>query len=310
LAQGLDQEGVPRIKVKKEAPLTWSLSSGDAWPVFVRRHVLGRPLRAAWLKAIALAGKRYSSNRVSVSPQGDLDLFFNDRASLAKASNDLKDLGRDLKGVPASLSSCRGLLFCPLAAIDTFGAGERLVAALKAKNFRPGQPLARVSIHGCGAGGALDCGVESFSDFRLIGARDRPPLVNQELLALSPHLDRLVSGCPGGALTPSKMPGMALDHCAASCTRCGLCLATDPSFYWPEPQGGYLRLELSGRRKFLGPGAYVQPVELIPRVKENMDSALERLAGLIALWQKERLPDEIVADYMARAGIMDFFKGV
>lgn len=306
LAQGEGQA----ISVTKEAPLTWSLRAGDAWPVFVRRHVLKSPMDALKLKEIALAAGRYGGNRLSLSPQGALDLFFNDRASLDKADSALGDLGRELKGVPASINSCRGLFLCPYAAVDTLALESGLVAALRSRGFRPGGSLASISIHGCPSGGGARCGVGAFADFRLIGARDGAPLIDQGILGLSPFLERLVSECPGKALSVPASGPNALDLDESSCTRCGLCLATDPSFHWPEPQGGYLRLELSGRRKALSAGAFIRPRELVARVDGNRAKVFDRMARLIAMWRKGRKPSEIIADYVDRLGLGDFFSGL
>jgi dissimilatory sulfite reductase (desulfoviridin) alpha/beta subunit len=298
----------PKAVAKKEGPLTWSVSVGDAWPVFVRRHVLARPLRASQVREIALAARRYAANRLALTPQGALDILFNDRASLGKAAGDLGSLGRELKGgVPASVASCRGLLLCPYAAADTLGAEAALLSSLRAGESGPGRAIAWISIHGCPSGGGGLCGVHSFTDFRLVGARDRPPLLDQGALRLSPHIRRLVSDCPGGALSEPPGGGDVLALDPGSCTRCGLCLATDPSFSWPEPQGGHFRLELSGRRKALGPGAFVAPRVLVPRVSGNEGEVFDRLAGLLALWRKEGHKDEIVADFVDRRGLGGYF---
>jgi dissimilatory sulfite reductase (desulfoviridin) alpha/beta subunit len=308
LAIGKSPEGIPKIMVKKEAPLTWSLTSRDLWPVYVRRHVLKFPCHANDLKMIALASKHFASNRVALSPLGDLDLFFNDKSSLIKASSELGDLGRELKGIPASISMCRGLLFCPLAAVDTFGVERDLIMALKGAKFQKGGALVSISIHGCPAKGGPNCGVLNFTDFRLIGTRLKPPLMDQELLKISPHLKKLIAECPGKALSQSQSKDSVMDLDPDSCLRCGLCLHLDPSFHFPGPQESRLTLECSGRHKILEKSAFREPRILLEGIGDNKSLVFQKLAALIKLWQNEKKQDELVYDYLERSGGFDFFR--
>jgi dissimilatory sulfite reductase (desulfoviridin) alpha/beta subunit len=306
LAGGGDGKAA-EIKVVKEAPLTWSLSRGDAWPVFVRRLVFTGPLRAKALKEAALAAKRYAANRLALSPQGDLDLFFNDRHSLTKAAEDLGTLGSELPGIPALIRSCRGLLCCPHAAVDSLSLAASLGERLKKTRLKADASLPEISIYGCPAAGGLDCGTPTFTDFRIIGMRDNPPLMDAELLKFSPRLDTLVAECPGKALKAAPDGGAPLELDEKACQRCGLCLSLDPSFYWPSPQGSYLRLELSGRRKRLGKDAFLKPLVLKERADGDGKELFRRLGDFIGLWRRDKLPGELIADFAKRRSLHGFF---
>jgi dissimilatory sulfite reductase (desulfoviridin) alpha/beta subunit len=308
LSQGLNPEGKPKIKVSKEGPLTWSLTTADLYPVYVRRNVLMSPQKAADLKVIALASKHYASNRVALSPYGDLDLFFNDRVSLEKAQEMLGELGRELKGVPAAITRCRGLLFCPYAALSTFEVERDLVRALRGKKFQPGAALVKVSIHGCPSGGTLNCGVLNFTDFRLVAKRRAIPTIDYKILKLSPHLEKLIHECPGEALSHSSDPELLLNLDSTKCTSCGLCLSLDPSFHFKGPQEGYLTLECSGRRKLLKDNCFKEPRVLLDNISQNRAEIFAKLTKLIELWHKERRPDELVYEYLERKDAWDFFR--
>jgi dissimilatory sulfite reductase (desulfoviridin) alpha/beta subunit len=310
LGRGLSQEGSEKSAAKREGPLSWSVTAGGAWPVYVRRVGPGRPARAAGLIEAARAAGRWGSGRLCLSPEGGLDIFFNDRESLQKASEHLGGSDPAAQGGPVAVSLCRGLLLCPLAAIDTFAAEKELLSALKERRVRPARPPIRVSIFGCPSGGGPGCGAEPFPDFSLTGARDRPPLISHDILALSPRLGELAAKCLGGALRQTGSPSRPLALDRGKCLRCGLCVSLDPSFFWPEPQGAYMRLGLSGRRRRLAEGAFIKPRELAPRIRENARAVFLRLADFAALYQKERAPGEIPADFVERAGLGDFFRGL
>jgi dissimilatory sulfite reductase (desulfoviridin) alpha/beta subunit len=295
------------IQVRKEGPLIWSLTRGDAWPVFVKRHVLSRPTPSKELKTLSRVSRRHGANRVCLSPQGDLDIFFNDRKSLEEAAQELEEVESDLKKIPASVSACRGLLFCPYACMDCFTARENLISAIKEKNFSSSRKLVHISIHGCQAGGGLDCGIPGFTDLRIVGHRQYPPRINQELAAQSPHLKDLISSCPGKALTLSEDSPKILELNPNLCLRCGFCVYYEPSFSFPEPQGGYFSLEVAGRRK-TDDMSFVSPWVLLARVTPKATPRVfQEISDLIGLWLHSALPDEILADFMDRTHLHDFF---
>jgi dissimilatory sulfite reductase (desulfoviridin) alpha/beta subunit len=204
------------------------------------------------------------------------------------------------------MSRCRGLFLCPNAAVDTLGLADRLDLAIR-EGAGDAKTALSVSIHGCPAGGGYECGVYEYTDLRIIGRRDRAPVPDQGLLALSPRLDALAEGCPGGALTRSEDPDRALDLDESRCVRCGMCLAMDPSFRWPAPMGSYLTLELSGRRRG-APRVYLAPKVLVPRA-DDPGRLVAQVAGLAALFRAGAAKNEILHDFMEREGLMGYFGG-
>ncbi|MDR2612471.1 MAG: hypothetical protein LBG06_06470 [Deltaproteobacteria bacterium] len=364
------------FKVVKEGPQAWSLAAGGSWPVYVRRRALSSPASAPELAELARVARRWGGGRLCLSPQGDLDIFFNDRESFLQAGappaagvpglpGGRRGTGRSVdgtgagpgsggtgptagggdpggvtgespspgpgstptagrrpsgrriredagsarparKGGPSLMSRCRGLLFCPNAAVDTLGAADLLLSILREDSPPSKTPLS-VSIHGCPAGSGFDCGVYEYTDLRIVGRRSRAPIPDQELLALSPRIRRLVEDCPSGALAPATDPGRILDLDEHACVKCGACLARDPSFHWPSPLGSYLTLELSGRRA-APPRAFLAPRVLVER-SEDQEGLFRRIAGLVALFRREGLKNEILSDFMDRTGLRDYFAG-
>jgi dissimilatory sulfite reductase (desulfoviridin) alpha/beta subunit len=207
-------------------------------------------------------------------------------------------------GGPALLSRCRGLLFCPNAAIDTLGAADLLMSILR-EDAPPSKTPVSISIHGCPAGCGFNCGVYEYTDLRIIGRRARAPVPDQELLALSPRLGALTEDCPSGALTASSAPGQVLDLDEGLCVKCGACLASDPSFRWPAPQESYASLELSGRR-IASPRSFLAPRELVRRT-DDLEGLFRKIASLVADFRKNAEKNEILSDFMDRAGLRDYF---
>jgi dissimilatory sulfite reductase (desulfoviridin) alpha/beta subunit len=211
---------------------------------------------------------------------------------------------RRRKGGPALLSRCRGLFFCPNAAVDTMGAAELLLAVLR--EDAPGaKAQLSISIHGCPAGCGFDCGVYEYTDLRIVGRRARAPVPDQELLALSPRIDRLVEDCPSGALSRSQDPGRVLELDEAACVKCGSCLAADPSFRWPSPMESYMSLELSGRR-IAPPRAFLAPRTLVER-SDDPERLFRGISGLVAMFRKGGGNNEILSDFMDREGLGGHF---
>ncbi|MDR1313009.1 MAG: hypothetical protein LBQ12_04765 [Deltaproteobacteria bacterium] len=333
------------VKVAKEGHLAWSLAPGGKWPVYVRRRAVSSPSGAVELLELARAARRWGSDRLCLSPQGDLDMFFNDRESFVQAGESLtgeaasaagqregaperRGAGaaaaspkaaeavppatgaqtaapkRRRMGGPALLSRCRGLFFCPNAAVDTIGASELLLAMLR--EDAPGaKAQLSVSVHGCQAGCGFDCGVYEYTDLRIIGKRSRAPVPDQELLALSPRLKRLAEDCPSGALAFSGNPEKALELDEGLCVKCGACAALDPSFRWPAPMGSYLTLELSGRR-IAPPRAFLPPRTLVARA-DDAEGLFRKISGLVALFVKGGEKNEILSDFMDRTGLAGYF---
>jgi dissimilatory sulfite reductase (desulfoviridin) alpha/beta subunit len=162
-----------------------------------------------------------------------------------------------------------------------------------------------VSLHGCPAGCGFDCGVWEYTDLRLIGRRSGTPVIDQWLLALSPEPGALARLCPAGALRLSDAPDRILDLDGTLCLRCGACLAADPSFSWPSPQGSYLALELSGR-KAAAPRGYLAP-RLLVRREDDAERLFRKIASLAAIFLERARGGEILGDFMAREGLMGFF---
>jgi dissimilatory sulfite reductase (desulfoviridin) alpha/beta subunit len=188
--------------------------------------------------------------------------------------------------------------------VDTLGAADLLLSILREDCPGAKAPLS-VSIHGCQAGGGHECGVYEYTDLRIIGRRSRAPVPDQELLALSPRLPRLAGDCPSGALRLSGAPGRVMDLDEAACVKCGACLAADPSFRWPSPQGSYLSLELSGRR-LTPPRAFLAPRVLVGR-SDDAEGLFRKISGLVAIFQKDGGKNEILSDFMDRAGLGGYF---
>jgi dissimilatory sulfite reductase (desulfoviridin) alpha/beta subunit len=304
----VSEKGTRRnFQLTKEGTLSWSLSLNDAWPVFVLRKTLGRPTGAEDLFEISRVAKRHGANRLCLSPKGDLDVFFNDRKSFSEASFALKDLRKDdYRDVPARFLACRGLLFCPYAATDALGLKKELAVTLRENRIPRKKPDPDIAIHGCPAGGGFDCGVSEYADLRIIGKRENPPLMDQELLKGSPNLNTLIEICPGKSLSPGKEPGKILELNKKACLRCGMCLSIEPAFKWPKPQGSYFSLELSGRRAG-DPGEFIPPKVLLEKVKEKRRDVFLKIGELLSLFNAERQKDEILHDYTERRGLAGFF---
>jgi dissimilatory sulfite reductase (desulfoviridin) alpha/beta subunit len=287
--------------IKKEGPLSWSLTNGDTWPVFVRRHLLSKPTSAFKLSEISRIARRFGAGKLCLTSYGDLDIFFNDRNSLQESFKVAEAAEEELFTLPAQITFCRGLMLCPLAALDTLAIKEGLSLALRKNKNAQGKPQVHISIHGCMASGGQDCGVYEFTDLRIIGKRERAPILDQELLTLSPHLDTLLAGCPTKALSLSETEGKVLNLDKKACCSCGYCLSIDPSFQFPSPQESYFSLEASGRR-LIGAQEFLPPKVLVSKVKDNYRAVFDKIAELIALFRQKRAEKEILYDFVQRIG--------
>ncbi|MDR2349617.1 MAG: hypothetical protein LBF41_03175 [Deltaproteobacteria bacterium] len=319
-------------EVKKEGRLAWSVAAKDVWPVFLKRETLGRPADARKLAEIARVAATRGRNRLCLTPAGDLDIFFDDAGSLEDASAALKtaETGEternDRRGPgtvlfvasapsvhsppspapPSFVAACRGLLFCPLAAVNTLAIKKALDAAMAKRDRKAKNTPATISARGCSAGGGFDCGVSEYADIVLTGGRDNPPDADRELLSLSPDIDDLVSFCPGKSLSKSGVPGKILDLDEKTCLRCGRCVSANPAFRWSGPQGSHFSVAVSGRR-LAGDGEYLLPKVLLPKVaKGDEERVFDGVARLLKLFREERLKDEIFRDFLERNNLTDF----
>jgi dissimilatory sulfite reductase (desulfoviridin) alpha/beta subunit len=305
LRLGLEAGSGAPSRVAAVCDQAWSLSSGESWPVFVKRLKIPRPASTALLKRLALAARRFGDNRLCLTPYGNLDVFFNDRGSLEQFVEETNRDAEPAKPSPVKIMACRGLLLCPTAAVDSLSAAARLEEIFSGHSWptmggRRRQPLT-FTVAGCSAGCGLDCGVHEYADLRLIGRRDGLPVIDQDLAGLSPRLSLLTSDCPGLAIKRSHRPGAALEIEPAKCRRCGWCVNEDPAFSWPTPQGGFFTLELSGRRKN-PPYDYVSPRRLWPRVSDDWVEVGLGLMQIIERWMGEAEDDELLADFVERKG--------
>jgi dissimilatory sulfite reductase (desulfoviridin) alpha/beta subunit len=306
---GLEAEAQGHSKVAKVAPLAWSLSSGQNWPVFVKRLRFPQPAPTSTLKNIALAARRFADNRLCLGPTGDLDVFFNDRGSLEGFNRQIAQSDPLASPAPVRIMACRGLLNCPLAAVDSITTAERLGETFSAHQWatigaKRRLPLT-LSVAGCQAGCGLDCGLYEYTDLRFVGKRRFIPLIDQHLASLSSKISLLVTQCPGQAINRSHLPGLTIEIQPNRCRRCGWCLSQDPSFAWPEPQGGYISLELSGRR-LSPPYDFAAPRTVWPTLPEDWVEVSLKLIEFIELWRSEARQGEILADFALRRGLTDF----
>jgi dissimilatory sulfite reductase (desulfoviridin) alpha/beta subunit len=310
LSLGPEKGAKKNFQLKKEGTLSWSLTLNDAWPVFVLRKTLRRPTKAEDLFEISRAAKRCGANRLCLSPRGDLDIFFNDRKSLEEATFALKGLRKDdFRDIPARFLACRGLLFCPYAAVDTLGLKNELALSLRENKIPRKKPDVDIAIHGCPAGGGFDCGVCEYADLRIIGKREKPPITDPELLASSPNLKKLMETCPGKSLSYSTEAGKIVEIDKNACLRCGMCLSIEPAFKWQRPQGSYFSLEISGRRTG-EKGDYIPPKVLVDKVREKRAGVFGKIAELLGIFNAERQKDEILYDFMERRGLMGIFDAI
>jgi dissimilatory sulfite reductase (desulfoviridin) alpha/beta subunit len=309
LALGAGSQGLAKVELVSE--LAWSLSGGVGWPVFVQRlHPPASP-SAAWLKRVALAARRHGENRLCLGPHGELDVFFNDRGSMERFQRELRaDLGEAAfgrSGGPVRILACRGLFSCPWAAVDSLSAAGQLSEILSGHRWSEAglrkRPPLTLSVRGCQAGPGLGCGVPEYADILLTGRRRAYPAIDQEIASLSPRLSRLIIGCPGRALRRSHLPKAFIELDRGACLRCGWCVSQDPAFAWPDPQGGYLSLELSGRRQ-APPWEHVAPRTLRPEAGADFLEIGAGLLELIELWRREAADFEILADFAERSGLI------
>jgi dissimilatory sulfite reductase (desulfoviridin) alpha/beta subunit len=290
-------------RVEKVADQAWGLASGQLWPVFVKRFHPTRPIDAATLKGLALAVRKLGDNRLCLGPNGHLDVFFNDRKSLEKLSLEMEgNFPNSQAPAPIKITACRGLLDCPMAAVDTLTAAEKLSEILGGHSWAKvtlRRPPLSLSIAGCQAGQGLGCGLYEYQDLALVGRREGFPLIDQRVAALSPKISLLVSDCPGRAINRSHLPGLIVEINMERCRRCGWCVSVDPAFSWPAPQGGYFSLETSGRRNF-PPFEFVPAKTLWPKLPNDWIEVGIRLLELAELWRAEAKEGEIMADFAAR----------
>ncbi|MDR1487027.1 MAG: hypothetical protein LBT62_03380 [Deltaproteobacteria bacterium] len=302
---GLETQSEGQSKIEKLSELAWSLSIGQNWPVFVKRLRIPQPTPTSMLKKIALAARRLADNHLCLSPTGDLDVFFNDRASLESFNELVSDMDYNCTAV-VRLMACRGLLNCPMAATDALTTAERLRELFSnhrwAKAAVKRRPALTFSVAGCQAGCGLNCGTLEYTDLRLIGHRRFPPIINQNLAKLSPRISLLVSSCPGQAIFRSHLDDVTIEINPARCRRCGWCLHQDPCFSWPQPQGGYFSLELSGRRR-AEPYNFVAPTTIWSEIPQDWVEVGLKLIELIELWRSEANAEEILHDFAFRKGL-------
>jgi hypothetical protein len=69
--------------------------------------------------------------------------------------------------------------------------------------------------------------------------------------------------------------------------------------------GSYVSLELSGRRA-APPREFLEPRVLVGR-SDDMEGLFRRIASLAALFRKGAARNEILSDYMDRAGLGGYF---
>jgi dissimilatory sulfite reductase (desulfoviridin) alpha/beta subunit len=302
----LDPETNNKTKIEKIADHTWSVSSGQLWPVFIKRFHPTRPVNSAALKQLAVSVKRYADNRLCVGPNGYLDVFFNDRNSLELFSEEMDGhLPPPQSPAQVKISYCSGLLFCPMAAVDTITATDKLSEILTGhswvKSPKRRLPLT-MTIAGCQVGQGLGCGLYEYSDINLIGLRDSFPKIDQKIASLSPNISLLITDCPGKAINRSHITGSIIEINHQRCTRCGWCVNESPAFTWPTPQKGYFSLELSGRRTY-PPYEYIPSKVLWPKISDDWMNVGLKLMELIEFWRAEAVDGEILADFVERRGL-------
>ena len=113
----------------------------------------------------------------------------------------------------------------------------------------------------------------------------------------------MIIGCPGRALKRSHLPKIFLELDSAACRRCGWCVSQDPAFSWPEPQGGRLSLELSGRRQ-APPWEHLAPRALKTAAGGDLVEIGAAVLELIEFWRREAADSEILADFAERRGLL------
>ncbi|MDR2142702.1 MAG: hypothetical protein LBR11_13150 [Deltaproteobacteria bacterium] len=296
-------EDPSQIKSQKILDRGYSLAAGDNWPVFLLRSQWLGPIPTEELKALAAAARKLGGDRVCLGPYNELDIFFNDRKSLEQAAELAPAPGP--RELPFQIMACPGLFFCPQAAKDTLTIAKELLNQGQARSWPPSGPRPKViiSVAGCPAGQGT-CGLYEHSDLTFQGRRHGLPLIDQQLAALSPKLTRLVANCPSQALSRSPKPEITLiiDH--ERCQRCGWCVNEDPCLSWPQPQGGYFRLLVSGRRP--GPHVtYLSPKIIWDPVPTDLNLVGKRVFDALGLWLAESQPQETLRDFLERTGRRD-----
>jgi dissimilatory sulfite reductase (desulfoviridin) alpha/beta subunit len=162
------------------------------------------------------------------------------------------------------------------------------------------------SVAGCPAGQGQDCGVFEHADLTFQGRRRVYPEIDQELAALSPKLARLVANCPGKALSRPAKPNLALEINESDCRRCGWCVSEDLALSWPQPQGGYFRLILSGRKS--GPvRTYLPPKVVWDPLPGDLAIAFEAIFALVDLWLLEARTKEAFLEFLERTEKIEEF---
>jgi dissimilatory sulfite reductase (desulfoviridin) alpha/beta subunit len=282
---------------------TWRLSSGQMWPVFIKRFYFSNPVLTSVLKCLAQAARRYSENRLCLGPTGYLDVFFNDRTSLEQFTQELEGkIPPHSISCPIRIEACCGLMTCPMAAVDTLIAVERLHEIFTGHQWTgkgKERPEITLTIAGCEAGQCLACGLCEYSDIILTGRRNAFPLINQTLAAISTNLSVLISGCPGKALRRSHQPGVSLELSRQKCLRCGWCVYEDHAFSWPTPQEGHLSMKLTGRHDDF-PFKYVEPFTIWPELPIDLVDIGLKIIEFVEFWRGERLELESIADFAFR----------
>jgi dissimilatory sulfite reductase (desulfoviridin) alpha/beta subunit len=303
------REGQPtegQSRVEKVANQTWSISNGQQWPVFIKRFHLNNPIEASTLKKLALAVKRYGDNRLSLGSNGYFDVFFNDRTLLEQFSQEIDEKLLPAKSLTQiNIAYCSGLLACPMAAVDTLTAAEKLEEILSG-HFWSNTPSRRLpltlTIAGCQVGQGLDCGIYEYCDLTLVGSRDSYPVIDQKLASLSEKISLLITDCPGQAINRGHAAGATIEINPKRCLRCGWCVKEDPAFSWPTPQKSYFSLEISGRRTY-PPYDFIPPKTLCPKLPNDWIDIGLKLIKLIEFWRLEAKNGEILADFISRQGI-------
>ncbi|MDR1395312.1 MAG: hypothetical protein LBK52_03955 [Deltaproteobacteria bacterium] len=295
-----------QIKIKRQSPQTYSLTAAGNWPVFLRRIPAGGPLPAKMLQSLASAA-RLGGSRLCLSPCNDLDIFFNDRRSLEQAARELADLP-ETKPLPVRFMACPGLYSCPLAAKDTLSAAGALrdLAVRRTWPKASGREPLIISLAGCPAGQGRQCGIYEYADLTLLGCRTQKPLLDQNLLAISPQISSLVSNCPAGALSRSLRLNVVLNLNPDKCRSCGACVRADPSFSWPRPLGSYFQLRTAGRRLGGPLPVYLAPRTVWDPLPADLVQAGELIFELIDLWILEAQAQEPLADFLERTGRLNY----
>jgi dissimilatory sulfite reductase (desulfoviridin) alpha/beta subunit len=267
LRLGMESGTAGKSNIEEITENSWLLSSGDQWPVFVYRFYPPRPIQSKVLKAFAMAALRYGDNRVCLGHDGHFDVFFNDRSSLENFTAELEEIIPPKPSqCPVRIEACSGMLTCPLAAVDTLNVAEKLNEILTQhtwKEYHNSRPKISLSIAGCQVGQGKNCGLNEFADIKLTAHRNAYPEINQDIVALSPNISRLISNCPCQAIYRSRQSRIALEINHRSCSRCGWCVNEDSAINWPVEQNYYFSMVTSSHNQFSS-AKYIRPTIIWP----------------------------------------------